>query len=275
MLVSMALIPFACDRVQPVDLIHGHDWLDDAIFESVLLVAASGLIGAALAAPYCSKHSRATLRPPGPAPVLTPEHIDGLPTNSPLQQLAVEESAAIHDRARFLLSEVDKKGGLAILMVQWVHTVAPLAAQASACQFGQDWAKAWMLVANRPDIHAVAKSCPHAAGAHQQIAGVRMADSTFLSRITAEYPPDLAHALAMIIAPYVTKGSIELPLDTWQDALPKSLKWPHLPTRMEDGVRHPTCSGRLKTGGTSLALVQKAEWHQTLPEDHSCSHIWV
>ena len=41
--VSMALVPFACDRVQPVDLIHGHDLLDDVIFESVLLLAASGL----------------------------------------------------------------------------------------------------------------------------------------------------------------------------------------------------------------------------------------
>lgn len=32
--VSMAFIPFACDRVQPVDLIHGHghDLLDDDIF---------------------------------------------------------------------------------------------------------------------------------------------------------------------------------------------------------------------------------------------------
>ena len=114
----------------------------------------------------------------------TPEHIDGLPSNSPLEQLAVEESAAIHDRSRILLSEVDKKGAGHLenpatsmtwddpLMVQWVHTVAPFAAQASACQFGRDWAKAWMFVANRPDILAVAKSCPHAASAHQQIAGV-------------------------------------------------------------------------------------------------------
>ena len=52
--VSMALIPFACDHIQLVALIHGHDLLDDAIFESVLLLAASGLIGAALAAPYCN-----------------------------------------------------------------------------------------------------------------------------------------------------------------------------------------------------------------------------
>ena len=171
--VSMALVPFACDRVQPVDLIHGHDLLDDDIFELVLLLAASGLIGAALAAPYCSKHSRATLRPDGPAPVRTPEYIDGLPSNSPAQQLAVEESAAIHDRFRILLSEVDKRGGLAILenpatsmawdddlMSQWVHTVTPFAAQASACQFGRDWAKTWMFVANRPDIFRSRKIMP-------------------------------------------------------------------------------------------------------------------
>lgn len=63
-----------------------------------------------------------------------------------------------------------------------------------------------MFVSNRSDIHAVAKSCLHAAGDHQQIAGVRMADGTFFSRITAEYPPDLAHALATIIAPLCHHG---------------------------------------------------------------------
>ena len=92
-----------------------------------------------------------------------------------------------------------------------------------------------MFVANRPDIFAVAKSCPHGANVHQQIAGVRMTDGSFLSRITAEYPPDLAHALASIIAPYVTRNSMLLPLDNWQAALPPSLKWPRLPTRVEDG----------------------------------------
>ena len=82
-------------------------------------------------------------------------------TNSPQQQLAVEESAAIHDRSRALLSEVDQRGGLVILenpatsmtfddplIVQWIQAVAPFAAQASACQFGKDWAKTWMFVAN-------------------------------------------------------------------------------------------------------------------------------
>ena len=70
--VSTALSEFFGDRVQPIDLIHGHDLLHDDTFEDVLRLAAFGLIGAALAAPYCSKHSKATLKSPGPAPVRTP-----------------------------------------------------------------------------------------------------------------------------------------------------------------------------------------------------------
>ena len=241
----------------------------------MLLLAASGLIGAALAAPYCSKHSRSTLRPDGPAPVRTPEYIDGLPSNSPAQQLAVEESAAIHDRSRILLSEVDKRGGLAILenpatsmtwdddlMSQWVRTVTPFAAQASACQFGRDWAKAWMFVANRPDIFAVAK-----------IAGVRMADGTFFSRITAEYPPDLAHALASIIAPYVTKGSMELPVDKWQSALPSSLKWPHLPTRVEDGGGLTSTASHMMRPAHDKLVALRSRWFKRLCDTKHCLQI--
>ena len=63
--VSTALSKLFGDRVQPIDLIHGHDLLHDDTFEDVLRLAASGLIGAALAAPYCSKQSKATLKSPG------------------------------------------------------------------------------------------------------------------------------------------------------------------------------------------------------------------
>ena len=59
--VSKAVQELAGDRVEPVDLIHGLDLLDDDTFESLLRLASSGRIGAALAAPYCCKHSRATL----------------------------------------------------------------------------------------------------------------------------------------------------------------------------------------------------------------------
>ena len=94
--------------------------------------------GAALAAPYCCKHSRATLRPHGPAPVRTPQFLDGLPSNTIQQQIAVQESATIHDRSRILLSAVDRHAGLVILenpstsmtwddplMYEWVHAVTP------------------------------------------------------------------------------------------------------------------------------------------------------
>ena len=161
--VSTAVQKFSGDRVEPIDLIHGLDLLDDDLFESLLRLASSGQIGAAVAAPYCCKYSWATLRPNGPAPVCTPEFLDGLPTNTIQQQLAVQESSAIHDRSRILLSAVDQQAGLVILenpstsmtwddtmMYEWVHVIAPFAAQACACQFGKDWAKSWMFVANRP-----------------------------------------------------------------------------------------------------------------------------
>jgi hypothetical protein len=221
--VTIVLMHLSGDRIQPIDLIDGHDLLDDEVFESVLLLASSGRIGAALAAPYCSKHSRATLKAPGPAPVRTPEHINGLPDNTPQQQVAVEESAAIHDRSRILLSAVDQHSGLVILenpatsmtwddplMYHWVQAVAPYAAQACASMFDRAWLKAWMFVSNRPDIFAVARSCPHPPGSHQQIAaGVRLPDGTFMSRITAEYPPELARVLATIVSQYATTGLVK------------------------------------------------------------------
>lgn len=101
--VSTAVQELAGDRVEPVDLIHGLDLLDDNTFESLLRLASSGRIGAALAAPYCCKHSRATLRPNGPAPVRTQEFLDGLPSNTTQPQIAVQESSTIHDRSRILL----------------------------------------------------------------------------------------------------------------------------------------------------------------------------
>ena len=81
------------------------------------------------------------------------------------------------------------------LMYEWVHAVAPYAAQACACQFDKDWAKAWMFVSNRPAISHLARSCPHPAGTHEPIVGVRLPDGTFKSRITAKYPALLAQAL--------------------------------------------------------------------------------
>ena len=99
--VSTACRQFSIDMFEPVDLIHGWDILDDDVFHQLLCLCESGLVGAALAAPYCCKHSRATLRRPGPKPVRI--RAPGWSTwHSVFQQMAVQESAAVRDRARLL-----------------------------------------------------------------------------------------------------------------------------------------------------------------------------
>ena len=213
--VSTACSKFSVDIFEPLDLIHGHDILDDEKFYQTLCLAESGLVGAALAAPYCSKHSRATLLQPGPKPVRTPDFLEGLPSNSVTQQLAVQESATVHDRARLLLSAVHRSNGLVLLenpatsmtwldecMWRWLLEIAPFAAHASACQFGSSWAKTWCFVSNKAHVHQLAKSCNHDRNSHDKIAGVRLPDGTFKSRLTAEYPPALAMAIAEIIKLY-------------------------------------------------------------------------
>ena len=98
--VSSAVAQCSADRFEPLDIIHGHDLLDDEIYEGAMQLASSGLIGAGLAAPYCCHHSRAKLKKPGPKPLRTPTFLDGVPDNSWEDQLAVQESSLIHDRAR-------------------------------------------------------------------------------------------------------------------------------------------------------------------------------
>ena len=80
--VSTACTKFSIDMFEPIDLIHGWDILDENTFDQPLCLCEGGLAGAALAAPYCCKHSRAMLLRPGPKPVRTPQHLDGLPNNS-------------------------------------------------------------------------------------------------------------------------------------------------------------------------------------------------
>ena len=101
----------------------------------------------------------ATLRPNGPKPVRTPDALDGLPTNTALQDLDVQESAAVHDRARHIVTLVATKGGIVVventltsmtwldsLMSAWVRAIAPYLAAAAACRFGVDWRKSWFFV---------------------------------------------------------------------------------------------------------------------------------
>ena len=248
------------DSIEPVDLIFGQhcDLLDDSVFQNVSNLAASGLVGAALAAPYCSKHSMATLRPHGPKPVRTPTALDGLPTNSALQDLEVQESAAVHDRERHILTLVASKGGIVVienpltsmtwldsLMSAWIRAIAPYLAAAAACQFGADWQKSWLFCSNRPDILQIGLGCNHPPQTHLNFAGLRLPDGTFYSRLTACYPKQLAEALANVFAPFLSKRAKQLTLDNWPSCLPSEFPAQPQYQRVEDG------------GG----LVSTAVWH--------------
>ena len=62
------------------------DSLDNAHFCRLLLrTASSGLLGALWSAPPCKEFSRLKLRRPGPKALRTPEHMDGVPDNSPAE----------------------------------------------------------------------------------------------------------------------------------------------------------------------------------------------
>ena len=113
--VSTACKPHLVDMFEPIDIIHGHDLLDDDIFLEVMALAESGLVGAGVAAPFCCKH-----QPPlgilvrdqsGPLSFWKESH----QTPSIAQQLSVQESSLIHDRSRFILSAINRGGGLIIL----------------------------------------------------------------------------------------------------------------------------------------------------------------
>eukprot|EP00435_Cladocopium_sp_Y103_P069793 s1010_g34.t1 len=271
---------------EPVDLIHGHDILDDETFASLLCLCESGLVGAALAAPYSCKHSRATLRRPGPMPVRTPEFLDGVPGNSVDQQLAVQEPAIVHDRARLLLSAVSRNNGLLILenpatsmtwlddlMWTWVHSMAPYAAHAAACRFGADWAKTWCFVSNKADILALGLSCNHEPNSHESVVGVRLPDGTSKSRLTAEYAAELALALANIIKSFTTNSGRIVELAKWRTLLPQRLSWPALSGRIEDGGGLPSAALHLGAMDISPWPLLRKRWFERLCSSRDCLRI--
>ena len=158
-------------------------------------------------------------------------------------------------------------------MAQWVHQVAPYASQAFACRFGADWRKAWMFACNDESIEQVARSCNHPSGSHQPIAGVRLPDGSFLSRLTAEYPIQLAEALAQIIKPFVTHGDRQVKLADWRALLPPKLEWLLTLARIEDGGGvTSTALQRYLPAQDPLAQL-RARWLTRLCESKDCLKI--
>ena len=133
---------------EPVDKLAASalDLLDDTCFDDLCRLCASGLVGAAGAAPPCSSFSRARLRPrwtrPGayaPAPYGYPACYPQ-PSTGTCPVLSAE-------RSRYLLSLVSSRGGLIWLenpsssllwldpvVLSWVRTNCPHLATVAACR---------------------------------------------------------------------------------------------------------------------------------------------
>ena len=253
--VSEAAAALSMDRILLLDLLHGvgFDLADSDAFSSLCELAASGLVGAAIAAPPCSAFSRARLRPGGPRAVRTLQYPCGIPYPSVAQQRELDSSRLLHFRTRHVLALVASRGGIICLenpsssilwldptVRDWLLTHAPFSAHVAACQHNVNLSKAWTFWSNYPIISKIASVCPHGPGAHPSFAGKRLPDGSFASRHTACYPASLAAALAKCFQPYTSCGGLQVHPRQWRRFLPAQLAWPLRPHRIEDGAG--TCS---------------------------------
>ena len=85
----------------------------------------------------------------------------------------------------------------------------------------------------------------HNRDEHENIAGRRLLDGTFYTRLTVCYPPALASALAAIIHDYVSKTATTVPITSWREFKTVKFLPQQLFSRVEDG------------GG----LISTAVWH--------------
>jgi len=246
---SMAALGRMC--FQPVDLLSGEhiDILHDGTFASLRRLCASGLVGAAAAAPPCSAFSRARLRPGGPPPVRTVNQPRGKDVLSPSQTTELTTSSLIHVRCRELLALVAARGGLIWLenptssllwldpqVMAWCRTHTPFASTVAACVHSVLAHKSWTFMCNHVSISSVASVCPHPLGFHPALSGHRGPDGVFLTRQTAHYPASLASLLASVAAPFVDKGTTNHSVRNWTCFLPASPCWTLPSGRVEDGA---------------------------------------
>ncbi|CAE7588581.1 unnamed protein product, partial [Symbiodinium necroappetens] len=285
--VTSAIQSLRCDCFPPVDLIidASRDILDDAFFDLLCRIADSGLVGAALAAPVCSKHSILRLRPGGPKPLRDFEHPTGRPDLNWDDSTQLQESALLHDRTRLLLSRVSAAGGLIILenpassltfhdplMMSWIESEAPFCAQAASCMVGASFSKSWMFVSNQPCILDLACICTHAPGTHASFVGKRDG-AGFLSRRTAEYPDTLASSLARLCAPFLTDLGTCSDFSRWRALLPLDPDWIMHPCRVEDGGGATSTACWLRPPSDDVLHDLRHRWSHRLFDTGLCMRI--
>ena len=170
--ISAAASLQSIPRWEPIDIAVNaqHDILQDAFFHRLLQLAWSGSIGLLVAAPPCRDYSILKLAPGGPPPCRSPEHMDGLPSNSPKLQHRALESKTIHLRCHELCRAVAASGGIWVLenpptSMAWLEPSCQQLLQSAsthvvhvdACTHGCMWSKAWA-----PTARTYSPYSPHA-----------------------------------------------------------------------------------------------------------------
>ena len=196
--ISAAASQMGIPHWAPIDIAidEAHDILSDAFFTRLLRLA-----------PPCRDYSVLKLAPGGPPPCRTPEHLNGLPSNSPVLARQAEESRRIHERCHQLCRAVASSGGtwglenppssmawLEPSCQQLLRASAAHVASVAACGFGVTWSKSWAFASNSPHIRGVQHNCAHAFK-HPSLRNKRDTSGGYISSSTAEYPAALACSL--------------------------------------------------------------------------------
>ena len=209
-----------------------YDIFDDVVFERLLRICASGIVGYNANSPACKEYSRLKLKPHAPPALRTPEFLEGKPGISADDLLSVQESRLMLTRCVSCASLTFDAGGHSHLEqppsamswqepeVQSFISSCRCHCTVAACHFDRDWAKSWMFSTTCEEVSSLACICHHGPHSHQQIAGVRTESGAYLSRYTAEYPPLLAMAFAKCILGLIDHNGRDLSLDEIETHIP-------------------------------------------------------
>ena len=113
--LSCAAKTLNMDHFSPFDIEFNAtcDILNDDLFENLLKLAHSGLVGAVWSAPPCRFYSTLRKNDGGPPPLRSKEFLDGFPSLSNYQKCQVRDSKEIHRRSDLICIAVFQQGGFA------------------------------------------------------------------------------------------------------------------------------------------------------------------
>ena len=211
--LSAALKQFNADTLAFDILINPQsNLLDDAMFDRLLRLCASGMIGYCASAPSvhessimlerCTMLSRVTFRAGGHA------HLEQPPSAMSWQEPFVEQ---------FLL-----ECNCSCIAI-------------SACQYGLNWNTSWLLASTFPALTALASKCDHPPGTHDDMADRKDESGQFISRLSATYPVSFCSAFAELVYPLLSCQNLNLEVPSAERLIP--VKHTHdLPHARNDGA---------------------------------------